>query len=40
MKPKRQLIYFRDYFWKFFNDQTEKVKDKIDYEKDERYRNI
>ncbi|MGD9556487.1 MAG: type II toxin-antitoxin system RelE/ParE family toxin [Mangrovibacterium sp.] len=31
MKPKRQLIYFRNYFWEFFNDQTEKVKDKIDY---------
>lgn len=31
MESKRQLIYFRNYFWDFFNDQTEKVKDKIDY---------
>jgi phage-related protein len=25
------LIYYRNYFWDFFNAQTEKVKDKIDY---------
>ncbi len=31
MDKKRQLIYFRDYFWEFFNHQTEKTKDKIDY---------
>jgi hypothetical protein len=31
MNKKRQLIYFRDYFWDFFNKQTEKTKDKIDY---------
>jgi len=31
MEKKRQLIYFRNYFWEFFNVQTEKVKDKIDY---------
>ena len=31
MDKKRQLIYFRDYFWDFFNKQTEKTKDKIDY---------
>ena len=31
MKNKRQLIYFKDYYWDFFNSQTEKVKDKIDY---------
>lgn len=31
MESKRQLIYFRNYFWDFFNFQTEKVKDKIDY---------
>ncbi len=31
MEKKRQIIYFRDYFWDFFNSQTEKVKDKIDY---------
>jgi len=31
MERKRQLIYFRNYFWDFFNAQTEKIKDKIDY---------
>jgi len=31
MDKKRQLIYFKSYFWDFFNAQTEKVKDKIDY---------
>jgi len=31
MDKKRQLIYFREYFWNFFNQQTEKTKDKIDY---------
>ena len=31
MDKKRQLIYFREYFWNFFNKQTEKTKDKIDY---------
>ncbi len=31
MEKNRQLIYFRDYFWDFFNRQTEKTKDKIDY---------
>jgi phage-related protein len=31
MNKKRQLIYFRNYFWDFFNKQTEKTKDKIDY---------
>ena len=31
MERKRQLVYFRNYFWDFFEDQTEKVKDKIDY---------
>jgi phage-related protein len=31
MDKKQQLIFFRDYFWDFFNAQTEKVKDKIDY---------
>jgi phage-related protein len=25
------LIYYRNYYWEFFNAQTEKVKDKIDY---------
>lgn len=31
MDKKRELIYFREYFWDFFNEQTEKTKDKIDY---------
>ena len=31
MDRKRRLIYFRDYFWDFYNRQTEKTKDKIDY---------
>jgi phage-related protein len=31
MESKRQLIYFKDYYWEFFNTLTEKVKDKIDY---------
>ena len=31
MDKKRQLIYFKEYFWDFFNKQTEKTKDKIDY---------
>ena len=31
MNRKRQLIYFKNYFWDFFNKQPEKVKDKIDY---------
>ena len=31
MDKKRRLIYFKNYFWDFFNAQNEKVKDKIDY---------
>ncbi len=31
MNKKRQLIYFKNYYWDFFNTQTEKTKDKIDY---------
>lgn len=31
MEKNRQLIYFRDYFWNFFNRQTETTRDKIDY---------
>lgn len=31
MEKKRQLIYFKNHYWDFFNQQTEKVKDKIDY---------
>jgi phage-related protein len=31
MEKKRILIYFKNYYWDFFNAQIEKVKDKIDY---------
>ncbi|HAH25191.1 MAG TPA: addiction module toxin RelE [Prolixibacteraceae bacterium] len=31
MEPKRQIIYFKDYFRGFFDLQSERVKDKIDY---------
>ncbi len=31
MNKQRQLIFFRNYYWDFFNAQTEKVKDKIDF---------
>ena len=31
MEKGRQLIYFKDYYWDFFNTLEEKVKDKIDY---------
>jgi putative component of toxin-antitoxin plasmid stabilization module len=31
MVKKRNLIYFRHYYWDFFNAQKEEVKDKIDY---------
>lgn len=31
MDRKRKIIYFREYFWEFFNKQTERTKDKIDY---------
>ena len=31
MENKRELIFFKDYFHKFFNNLPEKVKDKIDY---------
>lgn len=31
MNKQRQLIFFRNYFWDFFNSQTERVKEKIDY---------
>jgi hypothetical protein len=30
MDKQRQLIYFRHYYWTFFNKQSEKVKEKID----------
>jgi phage-related protein len=31
MEQQRQIIYYKDYFLEFFNQQTEKVKEKIDY---------
>ncbi|MFN5627802.1 MAG: type II toxin-antitoxin system RelE/ParE family toxin [Bacteroidota bacterium] len=31
MERHRQIIYFKDYFLDFFEQQTEKVKEKIDY---------
>lgn len=31
MEKNRKLIYFKNYYWDFFNSQTEKDKDKIDY---------
>ncbi|HQQ96614.1 MAG TPA: type II toxin-antitoxin system RelE/ParE family toxin [Cyclobacteriaceae bacterium] len=31
MEKIRQIIFHRDYFLDFFNDQTEKVKDKIEH---------
>jgi len=31
MEQQRQIIYFKDYFLNFFDQQTEKVKEKIDH---------
>jgi phage-related protein len=31
MERHRQIIYFKDYFYNFFDQQTEKVKEKIDH---------
>ena len=31
MECHRQIIFFKDYFLDFFNQQPEKVKEKIDY---------
>ena len=31
MERFRQIIFFKEYFFDFFNQQTEKVKDKIDH---------
>jgi phage-related protein len=31
MNRKRELIYFKNYYWDFYNAQKENVKDKIDY---------
>lgn len=30
MEPVRQIIYYKDYFLDFFNEQPQKVKEKID----------
>lgn len=30
MNRERQLIFFKNYFWDFFNVQNEKTKEKID----------
>jgi phage-related protein len=30
MNKQRKLVYFREYYWTFFNRQTSKVKEKID----------
>ena len=31
MEKKRQIIFFKNYFRDFFDSQTEKIKEKIDY---------
>lgn len=31
MEPLREIIFFRNYFTDFFDSQSEKVKEKIDY---------
>ena len=31
MEKRRQIIYFKNYFKSFFNAQTERVKEKINY---------
>jgi phage-related protein len=31
MEQYRQIIFFKDYFFDFFEQQTEKVKEKIDH---------
>ncbi len=31
MERVRQIVYYKDYFLNFFKQQTEKVKEKIDY---------
>ena len=28
---KREVVPFRDYYWQFYEEQTEKVREKIDY---------
>ena len=31
MEQIRELLFYRQYFYGFFNNQSEKVKEKIDY---------
>ena len=31
MEKLKKLLFYKNYFYDFFNEQTEKVKDKIDY---------
>jgi phage-related protein len=31
MEKNRRLIYFKNYYWDFFNSLAETIKDKIDY---------
>ena len=31
MEKRRRIIYFQNYFIDFFNGQSERIKDKIDY---------
>ncbi|HMQ00098.1 MAG TPA: type II toxin-antitoxin system RelE/ParE family toxin [Cyclobacteriaceae bacterium] len=31
MEKVRQIIFYKDYFLNFYNDQTDKVKDKIEH---------
>ena len=31
MEKIRQIIFYKDYFLDFYNDQTDKVKDKIEH---------
>jgi len=31
MNKKRQIVYFREHFWIFFDQLNEQTKDKIDY---------
>ena len=31
MDEVRKLVFFKNYFYDFFNQQTEKIKEKIDY---------
>ena len=28
---KREVVPFRDYYWQFYEEQTEKVREKVDY---------